>query len=92
MNRSELIAQLVERHPEMEPQEVVDIVNAVFEVIISELSEGKRVELRGFGVFSTRLRKANVGCNPFNGKPVNIPAKHVCHFKTGRLLHQKLNP
>ncbi len=91
MTRSELINRMIEKHPEMSAQEVAEAVNELFAVMIDSLASGNRIELRGFGVFSLRLRQANVGRNPINGDRVDIPAKYVCHFKTGTHLHQSLN-
>lgn len=91
MTRSELIARMIEKHPEMTAQEVTEAVNELFAIMIDSLAAGNRIELRGFGVFSLRFRKANVGRNPINGTPVDVPAKYVCHFKTGTKLHQNLN-
>lgn len=92
MTRSELITRMIEKHPEMTSQEVTHVVNELFGTMIDSLASGKRIELRGFGVFSLRLRKANVGRNPINGNSVDVPSKYVCHFKTGTGLHKSLNP
>ena len=91
MTRSELITRMGEKYPEMTAQQVAEAVNELFAVMIDSLASGHRIELRGFGVFSLRLRKANVGRNPINGDSVDIPAKYVCHFKTGTQLHKNLN-
>ena len=89
MTRSELIARVIKKHPEMSAQDVTKAVNELFGVMADALASGNRIELRGFGVFS--LRNANIGRNPINGDRVEIPAKYVCHFKTGTHLHQSLN-
>lgn len=91
MTRSELITRMIEKHPEMPAQDVTKAVNDFFGVMVDSLANGNRIELRGFGVFSLRLREANVGRNPINGDKVDIPAKYVCHFKVGSRLHKSLN-
>ena len=91
MTRSELIARMVEKYPEMAAHEVTEAVNELFAIMIDSLASGNRIELRGFGVFSLRFRKANIGRNPINGDRVHVPAKYVCHFKTGTQLHKNLN-
>ena len=92
MTRSELINRMIEKHPDMSPQNVTQVVNELFSVMIDSLASGHRIELRGFGVFSLRLRQSNVGRNPINGESVDVPTKYVCHFKTGTSLHKNLNP
>jgi len=52
---------------------------------------GDRVELRGFGAFSVKKRKARLGRNPRTGEAVNVAEKHVAFFKTGKLLRDRLN-
>ena len=54
-------------------------------------AEGRRVELRGFGAFSTRAREARVGRNPRTGDQVDVEAKRVPHFKAGKELRERLN-
>ena len=63
----------------------------IFEQIISALENGGRVELRGFGAFSVRSRPARTGRNPRTGEAVNVPAKHVPFFKSGKELRERLN-
>ena len=92
MTRSELIQRMVEKYAHLPASDVVASVNALFDAMSESLASGHRLELRGFGVFSLRLRKANIGRNPVNGDKVNVPAKYVCHFKTGTYLHKRLNP
>ena len=57
------------------------VVETFLDEIITVLSEGNRIELRGFGCFSTKTRKAHVGRNPRTGKQVDVPEHQVLHFK-----------
>jgi len=91
MIRSQLIEQIAEEFPELTPDDAERVVRHVFEEITQTLESGGRVELRGFGAFSTRLRKARVGRNPKTGDTVDVPSKHVIHFKAGRELLRRLN-
>jgi integration host factor subunit beta len=91
MIRSELIQKLAEENPHLYQRDVERIVNAIFEEIIEALSEGNRVELRGFGAFSVKKRDARVGRNPRTGESVNVDEKHVPFFKAGKLLRERLN-
>lgn len=67
------------------------VVGTVFEEIAAALERGDRVELRGFGAFSVKRRDARVGRNPRTGETVNVEAKHVPYFKTGKELRERLN-
>ncbi|WP_084861088.1 integration host factor subunit beta [Salibaculum halophilum] len=91
MIRSELIEKIAEENPHLYQRDVERIVNTVFERIIDAMSEGNRVELRGFGAFSVKKRDARIGRNPRTGEAVQVDEKHVPFFKTGKLLRDRLN-
>ncbi|MEY5008137.1 MAG: hypothetical protein RL764_1453 [Pseudomonadota bacterium] len=91
MIRSELVSKLAEENPELSAREVDMIVTIFFDEIVDQLMSGGRVELRGFGAFSTRGREARVGRNPRTGQSVNIPSKKVPYFKPGKEMRQRLN-
>jgi integration host factor subunit beta len=91
MIRSELVAKLAEENPDLSAREVDMIVTIFFDEIVDQLKTGGRVELRGFGAFSTRGREARVGRNPRTGQSVNIPSKKVPYFKPGKEMRQRLN-
>ncbi|MFM8499023.1 MAG: integration host factor subunit beta [Chakrabartia sp.] len=91
MIRSELVSKLAEENPDLSAREVDMIVTLFFDEIVDQLMSGGRVELRGFGAFSTRGRDARVGRNPRTGQSVNIPSKKVPYFKPGKEMRQRLN-
>ncbi|MEH6722486.1 MAG: integration host factor subunit beta [Qipengyuania sp.] len=91
MIRSELLAALAQDNPELRAEEVEQVVDVFFEEIAQRLSEGGRVELRGFGAFSTREREARKGRNPRTGETVDVPAKRVPYFKPGKDMRRRLN-
>lgn len=91
MIRSELIAKISEENPHLFQRDVERIVNTIFEEIVSAMSRGDRVELRGFGAFSVKQRDARTGRNPRTGESVEVDEKHVPFFKTGKLLRDRLN-
>ena len=64
------------------------VVNTVFQSITDALSEGRKVELRGFGSFRIRERNARIGRNPKSGAQVDVPAKRVPFFKAGKELRE----
>ena len=91
MTKSELITYLAEENPHLYQRDVERIVTTVFDEIALALSQGDRVELRGFGAFSVKHRNSRVGRNPRTGEAVQVGAKRVPYFKTGKQLREKLN-
>jgi len=91
MIRSELLQSLAADNPDLRPEEVEQVVDIFFEEITARLAEGGRVELRGFGTFSTRGRDARTGRNPRTGTSVDVPAKRVPYFKPGKEMRERLN-
>ena len=91
MTKSELIARIAEMNPQLYQRDVERIVSTIFEEITGALSRGDRVELRGFGAFSVKARNARVGRNPRTGASVEVDAKAVPFFKTGKQLRDLIN-
>lgn len=91
MIRSELVQKLANENRELKPEEVERIVDIFFDSITERLAEGGRVELRGFGAFSTRSREARTGRNPRTGETVPVPPKKVPYFKPGKEMRARLN-
>ena len=91
MIRSELVQRLAAENPDFTPKEVERVVTLVFDSIVEQLATGGRVELRGFGTFSTRARDARTGRNPRTGDAVDVDAKRVPYFKPGKEMRQRLN-
>ncbi|WP_298198574.1 integration host factor subunit beta [Novosphingobium sp.] len=91
MIRSELLAALAKENPDLRADEVERVVDVFFDEITQRLAEGGRVELRGFGAFSTRARDARKGRNPRTGETVEVPGKRVPYFKPGKEIRQRLN-
>lgn len=91
MIRSELVKKLEAENPELKTEEVERIVDLFFNQIIQRLADGGRVELRGFGAFSTRERDPRKGRNPRTGESVDVPSKRVPYFKPGKEIRERLN-
>ena len=89
--KSKLIQNITEANPHLFVRDVERIVNTIFNEITQSLAEGKRVELRGFGVFSTNIQKARISRNPKTGEKVHTPEKKTIHFKMAKELFNKLN-
>ena len=91
MIKSDLIKKLAEDNPHLYYTDVEKIVSTIFDEIIIALENGNRVELRGFGAFSTKERKARRARNPKTGYEVHVDEKTVPSFKCGKGLRQRLN-
>lgn len=92
MVRANLIKTLSIQHRYLSPLDVEKIVDAFFNAITTHLANGGRVEIRGFGVFTTRSRDARIGRNPRSGESVDVAAKRVPHFKPGKALRKTIDP
>ncbi len=75
----------------MRAEEIEKVVTTFFDEIAQRLARGGRVELRGFGAFSTREREGRRGRNPRTGETVEVPGKRVPYFKPGKEMRARLN-
>ena len=91
MIRSELVQLLARDNPDLSPKEIERIVTSFFDSICKQLTNGGRVELRGFGACSTRARTARTGRTPRTGDAVEVDAKRVPYFKPGKEMRARLN-
>ena len=92
MIKSELIQRISSQNPHLYQQDIEKIVATILDEIIEALRRGDRVELRGFGAFSAKLRGARRGRNPRTGVAVSVAQKAVPLFKTGKEMRARLNP
>ena len=90
MTKAELIED-VSRAVEMSRKDSEVIVETIFESIVKSLRTGDNIEIRGFGSFRTRQRKARVGRNPKTGARVDVPAKKIPYFKPSKELKDLVN-
>lgn len=91
MIRSELLEAIAKDNNDLRAEEVEQVVDIFFDEITKRLADGGRVEIRGFGAFSTRERPARTGRNPRTGEAVAVPAKRVPYFKSGKDMRERLN-
>lgn len=91
MIRSELVQLLAAENPDLSLRDVEALVTTFFDEIVKRLAAGGRIELRGFGAFSTRDRDARSGRNPRTGELVAVHAKRVPYFKPGKEMRTRLN-
>lgn len=91
MTKSELIAHLAERNPRLAARDADEAVNTMLDAMTDALAGGQRIEIRGFGSFALNYRPPRVGRNPKSGDRVQVPAKHVPHFKAGKELRERVD-
>lgn len=91
MTKSELVEMIAESQSQITRREAEVVVNTIFSAIGDALVEGGRVELRGFGSFSTKQRNARIGRNPKTGESVQVPSKIVPQFKPGKELRERVD-
>ena len=91
MTKSELILKITSKNSYLYHKDVYKIIDTLFNGVTKALKDGDRVELRGFGTFSTKLRNARIGRNPKTGDPVAIPQKKMPFFKMGKLMKERIN-
>jgi len=92
VTKSELIANLTQRYPQLSGRDVGDAVNTIIDALVLALAGGQRIEIRGFGSFSVSVRAPRVGRNPKSGENVLVPSKQVPHFKAGKGLRERVDP
>ena len=91
MTKSELIAQLAERFPQLVAKDADLAVKMILDAMSEALAKGDRIEIRGFGSFALNYRPPRVGRNPKSGDKVSVPEKWVPHFKAGKELRERVD-
>ena len=89
--KSKLLNQLSKNYPNFLKKDLEKFTNIILKEIKNTLKRGERVELRGFGIFSSKIQKARISRNPKTGEKVNTPAKKTIHFKMSKEMFKKLN-
>ena len=89
--KSKLLKQLSQNYPNFLKKDLEKFTDIILKEIKKTLRRDERVELRGFGVFSTNIQKARISRNPKTGEKVNTPQKKTIHFKMSKDLFKKLN-
>ena len=89
--KSKLLDQLSKNYPNFLKKDLEKFSNIILKEIKNALKRGERVELRGFGMFSSNIQKARISRNPKTGEKVNTPKKKTIHFKMSKEMFKKLN-
>ncbi len=90
MTKADLV-EAVAAATELNRRSSEQVVTVFFDSIVESLRRGDKVELRGFGTFRLRHRRARTGRNPKTGESVEVPAKAVPFFKPGKDLRRLVN-
>lgn len=91
MTKSELIDRIAGKQAQLSSKDVELAIKSILEYMSQILSEGGRIEIRGFGSFSLHYRVPRIGRNPKTGSPVALSGKYVPHFKPGKELRDRVN-
>ena len=91
MTKSDLIARLAERFPQLVAKDADFAVKMILDAMSEALAKGDRIEIRGFGSFALNYRPPRVGRNPKSGDKVSVPEKWVPHFKAGKELRERVD-
>ena len=89
--KSKILKKLKENYPNFLKKDLEKFTDIILNEIKFTLKRGERVELRGFGVFSTKIQRARISRNPKTGEKINTPEKKTIHFKMAKELFKKLN-
>ena len=91
MVRSELLQKLCDHHPNLLRKDIEKILEIIFHEFTEALCRGENIEIRGFGIFKTTVRKARIGRNPKNSELVQIPEKRAIKWKMSKIFFKRLN-
>ncbi len=89
--KSKLLKQLSKNYPNFLKKDLEKFTNIILDEIKRSLKRGERVEIRGFGVFSSNVQKSRISRNPKTGEKVNTPEKKTIHFKMAKEMFKKIN-
>jgi integration host factor subunit beta len=89
--KSKLLKQISNNYPNFLKKDLEKFFNIVLNEIKHALQRGERVELRGFGMWSTHIQNARISRNPKTGERIKTPKKKTIHFKMSKELFNKLN-
>ena len=91
MKKSDLLSELEKKFDYLPKREVERTLEKILQLFSSNLAKGNRIELRDFGTFMLKLRKARLGRNPATGEKIEISEKYFVHFKAGKKLKEGVN-
>ena len=91
MTKSELVEVVATHNQEIPQRDIEIVVNTIFDAMTLALARHDRIEIRGFGTFIAKPRRARTARNPRTGDSVVVPEKHVPFFTVGKELKERIN-
>ena len=91
MTKSELISNLAARYPQLVMKDAELAVKMILDAMAASLSQGRRIEIRGFGSIDLNYRPPRIGRNPKSGEKVSVAEKYVPHFKAGKEMRERVD-
>ena len=91
MTRADLIDRLAFLNPQLQAKDAEMAVRVILDAMSDMLSNGGRIEIRGFGSFALNYRPPRIGRNPKTGAQVKVPAKYTPHFKAGKEMRERVD-
>jgi len=91
MVKSELVQKLCNIHPNILRKDIEKIFDIIFSEIAEGLRRGENIEIRGFGTYKVKKRRARIGRNPKNSETIQIPEKKTIRWKMSKILYNRLN-
>ena len=89
--KSKILNQLSRNYPNFLKKDLEKFCDIILKEIKNTLKRGERVELRGFGIFSSKIQRARISRNPKTNEKINTPSKKTIHFKMSKDMFKKLN-
>tara|TARA_B100000029_G_C17421187_1_gene904370 strand:+ start:816 stop:1118 length:303 start_codon:yes stop_codon:yes gene_type:complete len=91
MVKSELVKRLCDLHPNILHRDIVKTIDIIFGEISEAMKNDMKYEIRGYGTFKTKHRKARMAKNPKTGEKISIPSKKIPAFKMSKYMKTRLN-
>jgi len=90
MNKSDLVELITNKSTYLTKRDIDECLSVILDFASDSLEKGKRIEVRGFGTFSTRKRKARIARNPKNGTAIKVNSKYHPYFRSAKSLKTSL--
>ena len=90
MTKRDIVLKLSDKKPQLKQSDIMDVLQATLDIMVNALVEKKTIELRNFGVFKVKTRKAKKGRNPRTGEEVPVPQKNTVVFKPGLVMKNRV--
>ena len=90
MTKRDIVLKLSDIKPKLKQSDIMDVVQGTLDIIVNALTGKQTIELRNFGVFKVKTRKAKKGRNPRTGEEVPVPERNTVVFKPGLVMKNRV--